>query len=88
MIGHQLSREAPELIALCRVDDAGIEQVVGWAMMVAERVVAYVPERRGAIGTGLLNTYSSLDAADRMLAYAGIRPVLDWTTQLNAADAH
>ena len=65
----------------------GTEQVVGWAMMVAERVVAYVPERHGAIGTGLLNTYSSLDAADRMLAYAGIHPVRDWSTQLDAVHA-
>jgi hypothetical protein len=48
-------------------------------MVVAERVVAYVPEHPRVAGGRLLNTYSSLDCTDRRLAYAGIRAVREWS---------
>ena len=83
MTGQRLSRQAPELVALCRVDGAGSDRVIGWAMVVAERVVAYVPEHPRIPGGTLLNTYSSLDSADRRLAYAGIHSVRDWSALLS-----
>lgn len=82
MSSRQVGRTAPELVALCRWDEARDRQVVGWAMVVAERVVAYVPHHPRLPGGGLLNTYSSLDCADRRLAHAGIHAVRDWPTML------
>lgn len=72
---------APQVIALCRLDEAGSDQLAGWGMVLpeTEKVVAYVPSRT-ATSTGLLETYSSLDAADRMLSYAGLYPVTDLST--------
>ncbi|MGH3906750.1 MAG: hypothetical protein ACRDTE_21605 [Pseudonocardiaceae bacterium] len=83
MIRQQLGGKAPELVALCRSDQARKHRVVGWAMVVAERVVAYVPEHPRIPGGSLLNTYSSLDSADRLLAYAGIHSVREWSALLD-----
>ncbi|MGH4016763.1 MAG: hypothetical protein ACRDSL_23085 [Pseudonocardiaceae bacterium] len=83
MISQQLGRQAPELVALCQLDETRHRQVVGWAMVVAERVVAYVPEHPRLAGRTLLNTYLSLDSADRQLAYAGIHSVRDWSALLD-----
>ena len=77
MTGQESCCEAPEVVALCREDEAGKKQVVGWAMVLGERMVAYVP------GTGadtpLLNAFSSPDSAERILGYADIYPVCDWS---------
>ncbi|MGH3795436.1 MAG: hypothetical protein ACRDSP_11145 [Pseudonocardiaceae bacterium] len=70
MTSQQLGCAVPEVIALRRFDDD--DEVAGWAMVIGKRVVAYVPERFGVIGTGLHNTYSSLDSANRLLRYAGL----------------
>lgn len=78
-----LGAQAPELIALCRWDETTEHRLVGWAMLVAERVIAYVPEHPRIAGGSLLNTYSSLDSADRLLAYAGIHSVREWATLLD-----
>ncbi len=83
MTRQQLGRQAPELVALCGLDKARNHRVVGWAMVVAERVVAYVPEHPRIAGGALLNTYSSLDAADRLLAYAGIHSVQEWSALIS-----
>ena len=82
MTRQQLGGTAPELVALCRLDGARQHRVVGWAMVVAERVVAYVPDHPRIAGGTLLNTYSSLDSADRLLAYAGIHSVREWSALL------
>ena len=90
MTRQKLGDTAPELVALCRFDETRNRRIVGWAMLVAERVVAYVPEHPLIAGGGLLNTYSSLDNADRLLAYAGIRSVREWSALLDepAAEQH
>ncbi|MGH3912771.1 MAG: hypothetical protein ACRDTC_05085 [Pseudonocardiaceae bacterium] len=82
MTRQRLDRAAPEVVALCQRDNAGNDHVVGWAMLIAERVVAYVPDHPRIGGYMLLNTYLSLDTADRRLAYLGIRSVRDWSALL------
>jgi hypothetical protein len=69
----------PEVIALRRISDDDEDPVAGWAMVIGGRVVAYVPARPEIVGSGLLSTYSSLDAADRVLGYAGLYPDTDWS---------
>ena len=73
-----MNSKTPEVIALCRLDEDGEDQLAGWAMVIpeTEKVVAYVPGRTG-VGTGLLNTYSSLDSAALILSYADLYPVTD-----------
>jgi hypothetical protein len=83
MIRERLACTAPELAALCALDRARRRRVVGWAMLVGERVVAYVPDHPRIAGGTLLNTYSSLDATDRLLAYADIRSVRDFSALLD-----
>jgi hypothetical protein len=87
MANPQVGCKPPELVALCRLNGAEKDQIVGWAMVLTERVVAYVPDRNGVIGSGLCNTYSSLDNADRLLAFAGIYPVQDWSALVGASPA-
>ncbi len=72
-----MNTQTPELIALCRLDEAGQDQLAGWAMVLpeTEKVVVYVPGT--GVGTGLLNTFSSLDFAALMLSYADLYPVTD-----------
>jgi len=81
-----MNSKTPEVIALCRQDEEGEDQLAGWAMVIpeTEKVVAYVPDSTGA-GTGLLNMFSSLDGADRVLSYAGIYAVTDLSTLSDAA---
>lgn len=84
MANQQLiSAQAPELITLCRWAETTEDQLVGWAMLVGERVVAYVPEHPRIAGGSLLNTYMSLDNAERLLAYAGIHSVREWAALLD-----
>ena len=78
MTRQQSGGTAPELVALRRFDEARNRRIVGWAMLVAERVVVYVPEHPRVAGGTLLNSYSSLDSADRLLAHAGIHSVREW----------
>lgn len=87
MTRQRLGGTAPELVALCRLDGVRKHRVVGWAMVVAERVVAYVPDHPRIAGGALLNTYSSLDSADRLLAYAGIHSVREWSALLGEPPA-
>lgn len=102
MAKQQLGRQAPELVALCQVNECRLNEsrlnegrldrarqrrVVGWAMLVAERVVAFVPEHPRIPGGLLLNTYSSLDSTDRLLAYAGIHSVREWSALLDEPPA-
>jgi hypothetical protein len=65
--------DPPELVALCRENEDGGEQVAGWAMVLADRVVGYVPDRKG-LGAGAY-TFESLDSAEWILGYSGIFPV-------------
>ena len=74
MTEHQLS-DRPELVALCRESEDGQEQVAGWAMVLADRVVGYVPDRSG-IGAASYN-FESLDSAAWILGCSGIYPVRD-----------
>lgn len=83
MTRQKLGSTAPELVALCRFDEARSRPIVGWAMLVAERVVVYIPEHSRIAGGALLNTYSSLDSADRLLAHAGIHSVQQWPALLS-----
>lgn len=64
--------DPPELVALCREDEDGAEQVAGWAMVLADHVVGYVPDRSGA-GAAAYD-FESLEAAEWLLGYAGIYP--------------
>jgi hypothetical protein len=81
-----MNTHTPELIALCQEDENGEDELAGWAMVLpeTEKVVAYVPGRDG-VGTGLLNTFSSLDSAGLILSYAGIYPVTDLPAPLGAS---
>jgi hypothetical protein len=76
-----MNGKTPEVIALCRLEEDGEDQLAGWAMVLpeTEKVVAYVPDRTG-VGTGLLNAFSSLDSADWILSYAGLYRVTDLST--------
>ncbi|MDQ3150435.1 MAG: hypothetical protein M3R63_01505 [Actinomycetota bacterium] len=67
---QQRGCEAPGVVALWRQEGDGEEEVAGWAMVLADRVVAYVPDR---VGVGaMLSTFSSMNSAERVLAYADI----------------
>lgn len=72
-----MNPQTPELIALCRLDEDGEEQLAGWAMVLpeTERVVAYVPGT--GVGTGMLNAFSSLHSAALVLSFADLYPVAD-----------
>ncbi len=72
MTGEKLS-DPPELVALCREGEDGEEQVAGWAMVLADQVVGYVPGRAG-IGAATYR-FESLDSAEWLLGYSGIYPV-------------
>ncbi|MGH3835050.1 MAG: hypothetical protein ACRDSF_05025 [Pseudonocardiaceae bacterium] len=64
--------DLPELVALCREDEDGEEQVAGWAMVLTDHVVGYVPDRSG-VGAATY-TFESLDSAEWILGYSGIYP--------------
>ncbi|MGH3769064.1 MAG: hypothetical protein ACRDTX_28595 [Pseudonocardiaceae bacterium] len=70
MTGQKLS-DPPELVALCRNGEDGEVEVAGWAMVLADQVVGYVPGRVG----GAAYTFESLDSAEWVLGYSGIYPV-------------
>ncbi|HEU0086801.1 MAG TPA: hypothetical protein VFQ77_04000 [Pseudonocardiaceae bacterium] len=78
MTTQQVGHTAPEVVALCGLDTAQQERVVGWAMLVANRVVTYIPDHPRLPGGMLLTTFSSLDAVDRELGHADIYSVRDW----------
>ncbi|MGH4016777.1 MAG: hypothetical protein ACRDSL_23160 [Pseudonocardiaceae bacterium] len=82
MTRQQLGGKGTRVGRAVPLDEARQHRVVGWAMVVAERVVAYVPEEPRIPGGALLNTYSSLDSADQLLAYAGIHSVREWSALL------
>ncbi len=65
--------DPPELVALCREDEDGGEELAGWMMVLPEAAVAYLPDRSGH--GDLLNKFSSMISAARILDYAGVYPV-------------
>ncbi|HEY3894489.1 MAG TPA: hypothetical protein VGL88_03880 [Pseudonocardiaceae bacterium] len=67
--------DPPELVALCREGKDGQEEVAGWAMVLADHVVGYVPDRSG--GGAASYTFESLESATWLLGYSGIYPVRD-----------
>jgi hypothetical protein len=77
-----MNPQTPELIALCRLDEDGEDQLAGWAMVLpeTEKVVAYVPDHTGVGAGGLLNTFSSLESAGLMLSYSDLYPATDLAT--------
>ncbi len=80
--------DPPELVPLCGEGEDGEEQVVGWAMLVADHVVAYLPD---SDGTGAATyTCESLDSAEWILGYSDIYPVRDRATVVHAlhSDTH
>lgn len=83
MSSQKLS-DPPELVALCRENEDGEEQVAGWAMVLPDRVVGYVPDRTGAGAAAY--TFESLDSAEWLLGYSGIYPVRDRATVPHALD--
>jgi hypothetical protein len=70
--------QVPELVALCQEDEDGEEQIAGWAMVFADRVVGYVPDPTGVWDSSY--TFPSLDSAKCILGYARIYPVTNLTT--------
>ncbi|MGH3871717.1 MAG: hypothetical protein ACRDSR_09415 [Pseudonocardiaceae bacterium] len=74
MNGHKL----PELVALCREDEDGEEQVAGWAMVLTDRVVGCIPDRAG--DAAYTFQFQSLDSTAQILGYSGIYPVEDLAT--------
>jgi hypothetical protein len=64
--------DPPELVALCRENEDGEELVAGWAMVLADRVVGYVPDRDGFGARAY--TFESLDSAECILGYSGLYP--------------
>jgi len=74
-----MDTHTPELVALCREDEDGEEQVAGWAMVLADQVVGYVPDRTGA--GAAVYTFESLDSAEWILGYSGIYPLRQWGSQ-------
>ncbi|HEV7451499.1 MAG TPA: hypothetical protein VGO16_08940 [Pseudonocardiaceae bacterium] len=73
-----MNTQTPEVIALCRLDEDGEQQVAGWAMVLADRVVGYVPDRAG-VGAATYD-FESLDSAEWILGYVGLYPVTDLST--------
>ncbi len=65
--------DPPELVALCWEDEDGEEQVAGWAMVLDDHVVGYVPDRSG--GGAAAYTFESLDSAEWILGYSGLYPL-------------
>lgn len=81
---EQKLSDPPELVALCREDEDGEERVAGWAMVLADQVVGYIPDR---IGAGAATyTFESLDSAEWILGYSGIYPARDRATVPHAID--
>ncbi len=66
--------DPPRLVALCREEEDGGEELAGWVMVLPEAAVAYLPDhnRRGA----LLSKFSSMTSALRVLRFAGVYPAL------------
>ncbi|MPZ64277.1 MAG: hypothetical protein GEU83_01685 [Pseudonocardiaceae bacterium] len=64
---QELCYDPPELVAVCREDEDGEEQLAGWVMVLSDAAVAYVPDRNGH--GAMLSTLSSLAAAERVLRY-------------------
>ncbi|MGH3972650.1 MAG: hypothetical protein ACRDS9_04925 [Pseudonocardiaceae bacterium] len=64
--------DPPELVALCREGEDGEEQVAGWAMVLADQVVGYIPDSTG-FGAATY-AFESLDCAELILGYADIYP--------------
>jgi hypothetical protein len=77
--------DPPELVPLCQEDEDGEEQVAGWAMVLADHVVAYVPDESGFGAASY--TFDSLDNAEWLLGYSGIYPARDRATVPHALDS-
>jgi hypothetical protein len=73
-----MNTHTPEIVALCREDEDGEEQLAGWAMVFpeTEKVVAYLPGT--GVDTRLLNTFSSIDSAALTLSYLDVYPAAAW----------
>lgn len=71
--------DPPELVALCRLSEDGQEEVAGWAMVLPDNVVGYVPDREGDGAASY--TFQSLDPAEWILGYSDIYPVRDLATR-------
>jgi hypothetical protein len=71
---HELPRyDPPELVALCREDEDGGDELAGWVMVLPEAAVAYLPDPNGR--GALLSEFSSMTSASRVLDYTGVYPV-------------
>jgi hypothetical protein len=68
-MSEQKLSDPPQLVALCEEDDDGEEQVVGWAMVLPDQVVGYIPDP--VWGRASTYTFSSLDSAELILGYSG-----------------
>ncbi len=64
--------DPPELVALCREGEDGQEEVAGWAMVLADQVVGYIPDRSG-VG-GAVYDFESVDSVACLLGHADIYP--------------
>lgn len=72
-MSEQKLSDPPELVALCRQDEDGREEIAGWAMVFADQVVGYVPSRSGTGGASY--SFASLESAEWLLGYSDIYPV-------------
>lgn len=72
----EIEKARPEVVPLCRCD-GDEERIVGWAMMLPERVVTYV---RCRDGRPMINVVSSLARAERILDAAEIYPLPELVT--------
>lgn len=78
-MSEQKLSDPPQLVALCEWDDDDEEQVVGWAMVLPDQVVGYIPGPEGGGGASTY-TFASLDSAELILSYSGTYPVTDLST--------
>lgn len=76
---EQKLSDPPQLVALCREGEDGQEEIAGWAMVLADHVVGYVPDRSGT-GSAYY-TFESLDSAAWILGYSDIYPACDVATR-------
>jgi hypothetical protein len=73
---EQKLSDPPQLVALCQRDGDGHEEVAGWAMVLPDHVVGYVPSSSG-FGRGLIH-----------LLLAGLRSMDPWLLRHLPGPAH
>ena len=70
--------DPPHLVALCREDEHGEEEIAGWAMVFPDKVVSYVPD---PTSSATACTFQSLDSAEWILGYTDVYPVRDYASR-------